>query len=232
MGSYQQKMNPIVWVLQLNSLKILRNRIFCREAPYPEVASSMAQEASASPAPFDLQPTLEGNLIKLRPLEVDDFEDLYSVASDPLIWELHPEKYRYKREVFEKFFGAALESRGALVGIDRLTNKIVGSSRYTGFDPIGNIEVGYTFLSRSYWGRGFNEEMKRLMLNYAFHFVDGVLFYIGEDNLRSRKAIEKIGATLIDKIERQTSQGDRYSAVVYKIEKRDWGVKCGTFIFK
>ena len=68
--------------------------------------------------PFDLQPVLEGDLLRFRPLRPEDFHDLYAVASDPLIWEQHPNNDRYKEEVFKEFFREALESGGALIAID------------------------------------------------------------------------------------------------------------------
>ncbi len=174
----------------------------------------------ASTGQFDLQPTLVGNLLKLRPLEASDFEQLYAAASDPLIWELHPEKHRYKREVFEVFFEGAMNSRGALVAVDKQNDQIIGSSRFCGYySTHQRIEVGYTFLNREYWGGVYNREMKALMLNHAFQFVREVVFFIGENNLRSRKAIKKIGAVLVDRVERQPLEGPKYSSVVYKIEK-------------
>ena len=146
---------------------------------------------------FELQPTLTGNLITLRPLKGDDFEMLYAVASDPLIWEQHPNHDRWKRDVFEDFFRGAIESGGALVAIDQATGRVIGSSRYLGYDQAASeVEIGFTFLSRSYWGGVYNGEMKRLMLEHAFRFVDSVVFIIGPENHRSQKAVMKIGAVL------------------------------------
>jgi RimJ/RimL family protein N-acetyltransferase len=146
----------------------------------------------------DLQPTLEGELVTLRPLRAEDFQDLYAVASDPLIWEQHPASDRYKPDVFAAFFREALASGGAFVAIDKADGRVVGSSRYYGYDPEkSEIEIGWTFLARSHWGGTYNGEMKRLMLRHAFTFVDHVVFLIGPENWRSRRAIEKIGAVLV-----------------------------------
>jgi N-acetyltransferase len=143
---------------------------------------------------FDLQPVLKGNLLELRPLTAGDFRDLYGAASDPLIWEQHPVNDRYKREVFRQFFREALESGGALVAVDSRDNRIIGSSRYHGYDEEkSEIEIGWTFLARSHWGGTYNSEMKQLMLRHAFRFVERVVFLVGPRNLRSRKAVEKIG---------------------------------------
>ena len=144
---------------------------------------------------FDLQPHLRGELIELRPLAPDDWDELFAVASDSLIWEQHPERDRYKEDVFRVFFKEALESGGAFVVIDRKTRQIIGSTRFYGHDPEkSEIEIGWTFLARKYWGGRYNREMKELLLDHAFKFVENVVFYVGQQNFRSQKAMEKIGA--------------------------------------
>jgi N-acetyltransferase len=144
---------------------------------------------------FDLQPHLKGELIELRPLVQNDWDDLFAVASDPLIWEQHPESDRYKEEVFRAFFKGAIESGGAFVVIHTKSERIIGSTRFYGYDSHkSEVEIGWTFLERKYWGGRYNREMKQLMLTHAFKFVENVAFYVGENNLRSRKATEKIGA--------------------------------------
>jgi len=147
---------------------------------------------------FDLQPHLKGELIDLRPLKPDDWKELFAVASDPFIWEQHPESDRHLEDVFKIFFSDALESRGAFVILDRMTQQIIGSTRFYGYDPEkSEIEIGWTFLARKYWGGRYNAEMKRLLLNHAFKFVENVVFFVGEDNVRSQKAMEKVGATKV-----------------------------------
>ena len=144
---------------------------------------------------FDLQPRLKGELIELRPLTPEDWDDLFTVASDPLIWEQHPESDRYKEEIFKIFFREALECRGAFVIVDTTSQQIIGSTRFYGYDPEkSEIEIGWTFLARKYWGGRYNREMKQLMLAHAFNFVESVVFFVGENNIRSQKATEKIGA--------------------------------------
>ena len=144
---------------------------------------------------FDRQPTLVGNLLELRPLRSEDYKGLFRVAADPLIWEQHPERNRYQEATFRAFFDEALASGGALVAIDRDNGRIIGSSRYHGYDPANRvIEIGWSFLARAYWGGRYNGEMKRLMLAHAFRFVERVIFIIGPDNRRSQRAVEKIGA--------------------------------------
>jgi len=144
---------------------------------------------------FDLQPHLKGDLIELRPLMPEDWDDLFAVASDTLIWAQHPENDRYKEDVFKVFFKDALESGGAFVVIDTKSKRIIGSTRFHGYDPEkSEVEIGWTFLARRYWGGRYNREMKQLMLAHAFQYVENVVFFIGENNIRSQKATEKIGA--------------------------------------
>jgi RimJ/RimL family protein N-acetyltransferase len=158
----------------------------------------------------NLQPTLRGKSIELRPLKPEDFDELFKADSDPLIWEQHPQSDRYKRDVFQKYFDSAIESKGAFVVIDLRSGEIIGSSRYYKYDPDRReVAIGYTFLKRAFWGGATNREMKALMLDYAFQFVDRVLFEVGENNLRSRKALEKIGARFLEKTEH----------VIYVIER-------------
>jgi RimJ/RimL family protein N-acetyltransferase len=147
---------------------------------------------------FGLQPTLKGNLLELRPLRSEDFQDLYTVASDRLIWELHPIRDRYKEDVFEAFFREAMESGGALIALDRKDGKVIGSSRFHGYNESkSEIEIGWTFLARSHWGGIYNGEMKHLMLRHAFRFVTSVIFLVGPRNVRSQKAVEKLGGVLL-----------------------------------
>jgi len=169
---------------------------------------------------FDLQPHLKGELIELRPLIPNDWDDLFAVASDPLIWEQHPERDRYKEDVFRVFFKDALESAGAFVIIDRKTQRIIGSTRFYGYDPHkSEIEIGWTFLARKYWGGRYNAEMKRLLLNHAFRFVESVVFFVGENNVRSQKALEKIGAIKVGTATRDYANHPPARNVKYVIRK-------------
>ena len=143
---------------------------------------------------LDLQPTLKGKLLELRPLRPDDFPALYAVASDRLIWEQHPAKDRCQEPGFREFFQKGLDSGGAFVVVDLKDGKVIGSSRFHDHDPENSqIEVGYTFLARSHWGGAYNREMKELMLRHVFQYVDRVVFIVAPENWRSRKAVEKIG---------------------------------------
>jgi RimJ/RimL family protein N-acetyltransferase len=144
---------------------------------------------------FDAQPTLRGELLDVRPLRREDFDALYAAASDPLIWAQHPEPDRWREDVFRRYFDEQFESGGAVVAIDRRSGAIVGMSRFHGYDERrSEVEIGWTFLVRSHWGGTYNRELKRLMLAHAFRFVRSVVFLVGADNLRSQRAVEKIGA--------------------------------------
>ena len=169
---------------------------------------------------FDLQPNLRGELIELRPLAPEDWDDLFSVASDPLIWEQHPESDRYKEDVFKVFFREALECGGAFVIIDKKTQQIIGSTRFHGYDPQkSEIEIGWTFLARNYWGGRYNRELKDLMLAHAFKFVESVVFLVGENNVRSQKATEKIGGIKDGMVEKTYGNRPPSLSVKYAIKK-------------
>ena len=169
---------------------------------------------------FDLQPTLKGDLFELRPLMREDFDALFAAASDPLIWEQHPESDRYTREVFQRYFDGAIDSKGAFAIIDRKSGRIIGSSRYCNLNPAENeVEIGWTFLERAFWGGTYNAELKALMLNHAFRFVDRVVFVVGENNLRSQKALTKIGATFLKKVQRPAADGTMTGNVVFLITR-------------
>ncbi len=147
---------------------------------------------------FDYQPVLKGELVELRPLRSEDYDALYSVAADPLIWEQHPAKNRHEDTVFQDFFSKALASGGALVAIDAETQRVIGSSRFHGYSEERNeVEIGWTFLARSHWGGRYNGEMKQLMLRHAFRCVSTVVFIIGPRNLRSQRSVEKIGGVRV-----------------------------------
>lgn len=159
---------------------------------------------------LDRRPVLEGEHIRLRPLRSEDWDALFAVASDPLIWEQHPANDRWQEPVFRAFFEDALAGGGALLVIDRASGAVIGSSRFQGLDEAegGSVEIGWTFLARSHWGGCFNHEMKRLMLAHAFESVAEVRFLVGATNTRSRRALEKIGARLTDRTEERIMAGD------------------------
>jgi RimJ/RimL family protein N-acetyltransferase len=167
---------------------------------------------------FDLQPRLEGERLTLRPLRAEDWEALYDAASDPLVWAQHPVSDRWREPVFRGYFDGAMASGGAFAIVDRTIGRIIGSTRYHSYVPERReIEIGFTFLARSHWGGPYNAEMKRLMLDHAFRFVDSVTFVVGADNLRSQRAVEKIGGVREGLVERNGRQD-----VLFRIRREDW----------
>ena len=177
---------------------------------------------------FELQPHLQGKLLELRPLAAEDFDALFAAASDPKIWEQHPESDRYQRHVFQMYFDSAMESGGAFAVISRKSGRIIGSSRYSRLDLEGKqIEIGWTFLERAFWGGEYNGEMKTLMLDHAFKFVERAVFTVGAQNLRSQRAVAKIGGTVVEKIERPDRDGNMQPIVVLAITREDWKKRRG-----
>lgn len=171
---------------------------------------------------FNLQPTLENEFIKIVPLKEEDFEMLYAIASDPLIWEQHPNKDRYKREVFETFFKGAMESQGAFLVFDKQTGKLIGSSRYYEADEEKKtIAIGYTFIARDHWGGTYNPALKNLMMEHAFQHFDAVIYHIGALNIRSQKAMEKLGGKKTGELEMEYYGEPNKLNFVYEIRKED-----------
>jgi RimJ/RimL family protein N-acetyltransferase len=169
---------------------------------------------------FDLQPTLKGKLIEIRPLTLNDFDALFEAASDPIIWEQHPESDRHKREIFQKFFDGAINSNGGFAIIERKSGRIIGSSRYCNLNSTEReVEIGWTFLERAFWGGSYNRELKSLMLDHAFRFVDRVLFVVGENNVRSQKALGKIGARFLRRAELPAPDGTMRPNLIFVIER-------------
>lgn len=169
--------------------------------------------------PFDLQPTLKGEFVVLRPLREDDFEALYAVASDPLIWEQHPDSDRWQEDVFRQYFKGAMDSGGAFLILDATDGSVIGSTRFHDYDPVkSEIEIGWTFLARSHWGGRHNGEMKRMLLDHAFRFVDNVCFVVGTGNIRSQKAVEKIGGVRTG----TTPDAKGRESVVFRVTNDAW----------
>ncbi|MNK20201.1 hypothetical protein D3C87_384370 [compost metagenome] len=172
---------------------------------------------------FDRQQELEDELIRIIPLKAEHFEALYEVASDPLIWEQHPNKDRYRRDVFETFFEGALVSEGAYLVLDKKTGEFIGSSRYYDLDEEqGVVAIGYTFIARKFWGQNYNPALKRLMINYAFKYLNSVIFHVGSQNLRSQKAVERLGANKIGEQEVAYYREPIKLNYIYQLTKPDW----------
>jgi RimJ/RimL family protein N-acetyltransferase len=172
---------------------------------------------------FNIQSILENNKVILHPLQEQDFEDLYAVAADPKIWEQHPNKDRWKKEVFKTFFDGAIQSTGAFKIIEKTTGNIIGSTRFYDYnEQEDSILIGYTFYATQYWGKGINHSVKTIMLNYIFQFVSTVYFHIGANNVRSQIAITRIGATKSGEEEIAYFGEQPKSNFIYRLTKEEW----------
>ena len=164
---------------------------------------------------FDYQPVLKGSLVHIRPLRSEDYDDLFAVAADPLIWEQHPAKNRYQETEFQNFFCESLASGGALLVLDALSNRAIGSYRFHGYNrEDSEVEIGWTFLARSHWGGKYNGQVIELMLQHAFKFVNRVVYLVAPSNVRSQRSIEKLGGIRI--ASRPDASG--LESYVYQIE--------------
>ncbi|MEX0963762.1 MAG: GNAT family N-acetyltransferase [Pseudohongiellaceae bacterium] len=171
-------------------------------------------------SPFNYRVTLEGPRIIVRPIKEDDWEGMYAAAANPKVWQLHPVSNRYQESVFRGFFDDALASGSAFTFVDRETGRIIGSSRYHGLNQeLSEIEIGWTFLDHDYWGGSYNGEIKKLMLDHAFQYVDTVVFWVGDTNIVSMRAMEKIGGVKRAEKEVRVLNGISYSHIIYEIRK-------------
>ena len=168
----------------------------------------------------DLQPILTGRRVIVRPIDAKDWDGMFAAASDPEVWALHPASDRYTETVFREFFDVAVNSGSGFTFVARKSGSIIGSSRYHGYNPEAReIEIGWTFLARDYWGGSYNREIKKLMLEHAFQFVDTVLFRVGVTNWRSQKAMEKIGGVRREDQHDSMQAGKTPENVIYEIRK-------------
>jgi len=171
---------------------------------------------------FNPQPKLNGTLLELRPLSPSDFDSLYAVASDPLMWEMHPAKDRYQLEVFKKFFEDAIQGGSAFLVSDKKKGTTIGCTRYYDLNlEKSEVCIGFTFLSRAYWGSAYNLEMKKLMVAHALKSVKNIIFHVGPKNLRSRRAVEKLGAVFVEYVEKlhPLPAGGWSDGVIYKLDE-------------
>lgn len=172
---------------------------------------------------LNLQPTLSNEWVHLRPLKEDDFDALYAIASDPLVWEQHPNKNRYERAVFETVFEGAISSKGALLVSNANTGETIGTSRYYDVnEDEKSIAIGYTFYARTCWGKPYNRAGKSLMLNHAFTEFERVIFHIGAFNTRSQMAIEKLGAVKFAEMDMAYYGEPSRPNFLYEIRKENW----------
>jgi RimJ/RimL family protein N-acetyltransferase len=175
-----------------------------------------------SPTTVNWQPAnLQDNLVRLQPLAEQDFDQLFQLASDPLIWQQHPSSNRYQEPVFREFFAGALASKAAFLIIEQASGQVIGCTRFYDHKENESIAIGFTFLARPYWGGRYNAAVKTLMLNYAFNHVPTVIFHIGSTNLRSQIATARFGAVKTGEFFTQDANGQRLS-FEYSLHKHAW----------
>ena len=105
-----------------------------------------------------------------------------------------------------------------IIVVENGSGRVVGSSRYYEWNPVvPDVAIGYSFLSRDLWGTGANARMKSLMLAHAFRWVPTVWFHVARTNLRSRRAMEKLGAAYSHE-ELKELQGEPTPYVFYRID--------------
>jgi N-acetyltransferase len=172
---------------------------------------------------FSTQPTLQNERVILLPLKESDYADLYNAASDPKIWEQHPNRNRWKEEEFQNYFRGALLSKGAFKILDKETNAVIGSTRFYDYNSVDDsIRIGYTFFATRCWGTGLNPVVKTLLIDYIFQFVSKVYFDIGSGNIRSQIAISRLGAQKVGE-QMVNYYGETANAnFIYEIKKEDW----------
>lgn len=174
---------------------------------------------------------LRGRNIELRPLEFETLGALFAVAQDPNIWRFTSVDYSIEQNFYPNF-SAALRGREEGKSYPFLiysteSSKIIGTARLLEIVPEDrNLEIGVTWLASQYWGTGVNTQCKYLLLEYCFESLNlnRVQFRAKSDNSRSRRALEKIGATFEgllrkDKIE---PSGQARNTALYSIIKDEW----------
>jgi len=149
-----------------------------------------------------IKPTtrLTGETVDLIPLSKTHFAELEKIAKDPRIWEF----YTFDCSQSEKFltvYATALITRDRglefpFVIVHKKTNQIIGSTRFLDIqEKHRKLEIGWTWLHPDYWATEINLECKLLLLSHCFETLKTLRVQIKTDanNIRSRKAIEKIG---------------------------------------
>ncbi|AZB26148.1 N-acetyltransferase [Chryseobacterium bernardetii] len=179
-----------------------------------------------------LHPTiLEGTHVELIPLEKEHFEELYAAAADKDLWTLIPTDGSDKA-IFYKNYKLALSERDngnqyPFVIRHKETQKLIGSTRFFEIYPSDKkLEIGWTWITKEFWGSVVNLECKLLLLTYCFEVLktNRVQLKTKDDNLRSRKAIEKIGGVFEGILRKDKIQNDgtTRNAAYYSILDDEW----------
>ncbi|MFD0964095.1 GNAT family N-acetyltransferase [Pseudofulvibacter geojedonensis] len=180
---------------------------------------------------MNYQPILENDFVRLEPLTIKDVNRLILVAQEENLIQHSPSIINSK-ESLSKYIEKAISDRVNKTSIPFIIyhkglNSYLGSTRFGLINNYNKVlHIGWTWISKSIQGTGINQQMKFLMLQYAFEVLEfeKVEFKIDERNIRSRKAVEKIGGTLEGVLRKDTlmKDGFRRSTCCYGILKEEW----------
>ncbi|MBC5995028.1 GNAT family N-acetyltransferase [Pontibacter cellulosilyticus] len=174
---------------------------------------------------------LENSRVLLRRYKPSDVDQLKDIVYDEDIWRLMPTKIsnQHEFEVWQQTVikGYQAGTRYTFVIIDKATGKIAGSTSYGNIsDTDKRLEIGWTWLSKEFRGTGLNRQCKFLLLQYAFDKLKYERVELKTDvlNMRSRKAMLKIGATEEGVLRSHTlmHDGRRRDTIYYSILRPEW----------
>ena len=174
---------------------------------------------------------LEDELIRLEPITLEHIQQMLPLSSDSDVWRWYTEDLTHPEDLKKWMMKLLDASRGGsqmtYAVLSKSTNEVVGSSSYGHIDWEEHcIEIGWTWLAKKYIGTGINKHMKFLMLQHAFSTmqIERLELRTDEDNIRSRKAMEKIGAKYDGTLRshRATQGGRRRNTVLYSILRGEW----------
>lgn len=175
---------------------------------------------------------LEGEKVILSPLQEEHFDELINNSQNELIWTYMPVNGMNKALLHSVLKEALIKQNNSeqypFVIIDKKNHKIIGSTRYLQLnEEHRNLEIGYSWYLPEYWGKGYNEESKFLLLNHCFEVLKTVRVQLiaSDKNLRSRKAILRIGAQF-EGILRSViiRNGEKKNIAYYSILEEEWAL--------
>ena len=180
---------------------------------------------------IDFELILQSDKVLLRPLLIEDFDQLAGLANDQSMWVYFTSNLS-DRVVLRNWMEDAIlqkenKTRLPLVIIDKSSDKIAGS---TSFGNISyhdkRVEIGWTWLGKEYQGKGLNDQLKYLMINYCFEVMnfERVEFKTDVLNIPARKALSRLGMTEEGVLRSHTlmTNGRRRDTIFYSVLKSEW----------
>lgn len=184
-----------------------------------------------SPAPWIQHPViLTGEKVILQPLTEDYFQKLTEASSEDIIWTYMPVKGSNPEMLLgaltEALHKRDLAEQYPFVVIEKASGRVMGSTRFLQLNETHrSLEIGYTWYQTEYWGKGFNEECKYLLLQYSFEILKTIRVQIitSDKNVRSKRAIERIGG-IPEGVLRNIilRNGEKKSIAYYSILEEEW----------